>query len=172
MKSRKADLPTEGRFYLTPAGVGIAIICFFLPWGKFSCVGLHKSVSGAELGGSFWLVFWCALAALLVGGVLVALRREAQARMVVLACSVFAFWILVQNGIRLSRGLSTPLGHIRPEHIGVSPRPGGVGTLLGFVVAAAGSFLLRSRGEPAPAGAGAMAPTSPDDLSGLDASRR
>ena len=166
MKPSRTEVPTEWRFLLSPAGAGIALICFFLPWGRFSCVGLHKSVSGADLGGSFWLVFWAALVLVLAGGVLVLLRREAQARILVLACTAGAFWILAQNAIRLSRGLSTPLGHIRPEHVGVSPRPGGVGTLLGFAVAAAGSFLLKPRQEFAPAGSRAETAASPEDRSG------
>jgi hypothetical protein len=52
----------DKKVFLTPAGAIIALICFFLPWVKVSYAGKVKNVSGAEVGGIFWLVLVSALA--------------------------------------------------------------------------------------------------------------
>jgi hypothetical protein len=51
--------------WLTPAGAGIALICFFLPWIEFSCGAMKGTISGAEMGGVMWVVFVAALLSLL-----------------------------------------------------------------------------------------------------------
>ena len=145
----RMNLPLGWRFLVSPAGAGIALVCFFLPWGRFSCAGLHKSMSGAQLGGSFWSLFWVAFLLIVVGGVLVFLRREILAQALVLLCSLYALIFLVEKSIAFSRGVGTPLGHIHPQDVGISPRPGGIGTLLGFLLAAGGSLWLRPGSGPA-----------------------
>lgn len=48
----------SGSSFITPGGAGIAAICFFMPWVK-AC---GQSVSGAQMGGVFWVVFFAAVA--------------------------------------------------------------------------------------------------------------
>ena len=36
-------------YWITPAGAVFAIICFFLPWFKFSCGGTSNTISGFEI---------------------------------------------------------------------------------------------------------------------------
>ncbi len=133
-------MPTPVRLLLTPAGAGLALLCFFLPWGRFSCMGMHRVASGAGL--HFWGVFWAAFLILAAGGALVFLGRIRHAQIAVVGAALYALGFLVVQAVRFSRGIHTPIGSIDPGTVGISPRFGGVGTVIGFVVAAAGAFLL------------------------------
>ncbi len=129
------------RMLLTPVGAGIALFCFFLPWGRFSVRVIHKTMNGAGL--HLWGLFWAALLILVAGGVLVFLSRIALARIVTAVASLASLGFLVAQAIRFTQGIHTPVGAIHPEHFGVSPGPGGTGTAMGFVLALFGALLLR-----------------------------
>ena len=53
-------LPQLLKAFLSPAGAGLVLICFFLPWVRVSCAGKEMIISGHTLGGVFWLVLGAA----------------------------------------------------------------------------------------------------------------
>jgi len=53
------------KIYITPTGAIIAIIFFFIPWVKMSCMGETRYASGADLSGVFWIIFGAAVLILL-----------------------------------------------------------------------------------------------------------
>ena len=137
---------------ISPAGGILALICFFLPWGQFTCAGIDRTLSGAQIGGSFWIVFALALAipASIVAGFL--LRQHRRARRTVIVCSLAALAIILVRQVGFVRGHETGFGRLRAEDVGVRLRLGGAGTVLGLLIALAGSIAvgLRSRREETP----------------------
>ena len=130
------------RHCLAPAGGAIAAICFFLPWGRFSFLVMHKSASGHTVGGSAWVIFALAVIVMVTGVVLPRLRRPASARAVVFSVAVLGLLCFVFKANALARGVWTPFGRIQPQDIGVKPGLGGQGTAAGFLLAIVGSFFL------------------------------
>ena len=145
MKFGPVRSPSDWHWLVTPAGAGLALVCFFLPWGRFSCTALHKTVSGVGLGGSFWTVFLAILVLLVAGGAAVFLGRYSLARALVVICCVYSFSFLVVKARIMAQGVHTPVGHIRPPGIGAQPHLGGVGFLLGLLLAAGGTSLMTTR---------------------------
>lgn len=127
---------------LAPAGGAIAAICFFLPWGRFSFLVMHKSASGRTVGGSAWVIFALAVIVMVAGVVLPRLRRPASARAVVFSVAVLGLLCFVFKANALARGVWTPFGRIQPQDIGVKSGLGGQGTAVGFLLAIVGSFFL------------------------------
>ena len=120
---------------LSPAGAAFALVCFFLPWGRFSCAAVRITRSGAELGGSLWIVF-AAAAAIVVGSVvLVVLGRVKRARLLLALIAAAGLVVLVMSQLRLAAGARTPLGRMHPEDLGVKVGLGGIGTALGLLLA-------------------------------------
>lgn len=132
------------RLWLTPSGALLAVICFFLPWGRFSCCGIERRASGAETGGWLWLVFGCAVLA----GVAVILghrlRRLEAGRVAAFGAALLGLLFLVWQAIEFSRGVRTPLGRIRPAQAGIDPAFGLIGTVGGLLVALVGALSLAS----------------------------
>jgi hypothetical protein len=129
------------RIFISPAGALLAAVCFFLPWGQFSCAGMSRTLSGAEIGGVFWIVFAAALAippTLAAGWVL---RRLRLARIGVAGLALLALGILFFEQIGFARGQETGFGRVHAQNVGVQLRPGGAGTVLGLLIALAGSTL-------------------------------
>jgi hypothetical protein len=136
---------SASNIFTSPAGAAIAAICFFLPWAKFSCGGMHDTASGADLGGILWIVFIAAIASL---GAFFYFRSQNQtekAKPIILWSSLGALAILVIRYIMFMSGEKTEYGTIRPKDIGFSIQFGAIGTLIGFVVALFGTrFLSRT----------------------------
>jgi hypothetical protein len=135
---------TLARLLLSPAGAILTLVCFFLPWGRFSCMGVNQSMSGAQLGGEVWLVFFSALV-VLAAGVAFLLRSWNSAWLATVLGSVLGLLVLGAKVISVLRGVRTPWGRIRPQDIGVDPHVGGVGTVLGLLLALGGALLLWPR---------------------------
>lgn len=136
-----AGRPTGWRFFLSPAGALLAAVCFFLPWGRVSCAGVEREVSGAEVGGWLWLVF-AAAAILLVAPF--AGRRLARPRAihaVARGAALFGPVFLCWRAIEFSRGARMPFGRVHPEQVGFEPAVGFAGTVLGLLMALAGAWL-------------------------------
>jgi hypothetical protein len=129
---------------ISPAGAVLALFCFFLPWGRFTCAGFNRALTGAQIGGSFWLVFALALAipASVAAGFL--LRQQRRARLTVLVCSLAALAIILVRQINFVRGHETGFGRVHAEDVGVRLRFGGAGTVLGLLIALAGSIAWRA----------------------------
>ncbi len=148
------------KIMLSPAGAGIAMICFFLPWVEFSCGELRQNMSGAEIGGIFWVVFAAAVLILLAYFYFRNSDELAKARPVVLLCSLTALAILsykyldfksgAQDGIAGLNQLSQMAGMQQFENgqemqipeVGIKIKIGGYGTIVGFVLALVGGFML------------------------------
>jgi len=143
-KSADTTAPSDNKRFITPAGAGIALICFFLPWASFSCMGEVKYQSGADLGGIFWIVFLAALAILAAYFVFSNNKQLKKAKPIVIASSLIALGILLYQYIRYSVGVETDLGKIKLEDIGFSLQFGGVGTVIGYILALFGTTYLES----------------------------
>jgi hypothetical protein len=137
------------RFLLGPIGALLTGICFFLPWGRCSWLGIERRASGAETGGWPWIIPACAgivIVATIAGRLL---RRMKLARALSFGAALLGLLFLLEQTVEVSRGLHTPLGRLRPDQLGVRPAFGFFGTVLGLIVALAGAIILRpaSRAE-------------------------
>jgi hypothetical protein len=127
----------------SPAGAILAIVCFFLPWARISCAPVvNKTVSGATLGGAFWLV--PVLAAAVVALFLVSKRIGGFARAwpIIILAPVAALAIIAIQSLRLASQTRFGIGS---DDVGFSLRAGSVGTVAGLLVALAGGLLLKPR---------------------------
>jgi hypothetical protein len=136
------------RTLVSPAGALLALVCFFLPWGRFSCAGISRTFSGPEIGGICWTVFAAALAIPLVVGAAALLRKLHFARIAVAACALAALVVLLIEQANYVRGHETGFGRVHGEDVGVQLGLGGAGTVLGLLIALAGSMLLGWRRRP------------------------
>jgi len=134
---------------VSPAGAMLAVLCFFLPWGRFSCAGISRTLTGAQIGGVFWIAFAAALAIPLVIGAGLLLRRLHVARLAVAGLAFLGLAILLIEQTRFTHGQATGFGHVHARDVGVQLRLGGAGTVLGLLIALAGSMLPGWRRRPA-----------------------
>jgi apolipoprotein N-acyltransferase len=95
------------KIWLTPAGAAIALICFFLPWVEFSCGEMRKSISGAEIGGIFGVVFAAAALSLLAFFYFKNTDELPRAKPIVILCSLVALAILIYRYFGFKSGAKT-----------------------------------------------------------------
>ena len=134
--------------FLTPAGAGIAIVSFFLPWIQISCLGTSR-YSGLDFGGIYWTVF--AMAALMLLGffLLWKLKRLDLLRTVALIAVTASFAVIFYGCLAMSGGKRVLLIHLGPDDVHLKLHAGGYGTIVGYVMAVAGTVLYKKpRGEP------------------------
>lgn len=134
----------DSKIFLSPSGAIISIICFFLPWVRFSCMGEVKNSSGADMGGYFWLVFVAALAILLIFFIFYNRQELVKAKPLIILSSLIALGVILFQYIKFAAGENTEFGRVKPEDIGLSIQFGGIGTLIGFILSLIGSFFLKS----------------------------
>ena len=134
----------DNKIFLTPSGAIISIICFFLPWVRFSCMGEVKNASGADLGDSFWIVFVAALAILLIYFIFYSKKELPKAKPFIIISSLIALGVMLFQYIKFSAGENTEFGRISPQDIGLSIQFGAIGTIIGFILSSIGSFFLDS----------------------------
>jgi len=133
---------------LSPAAALFAGICFFLPWAQFSCAGKTWRITGPNLGGVLWLVPILAAIMVAVFVFFFSRRQGEKSRLVFMIGSLAALVIIAYKIIRLATGPRPLFGLIKPEQVGFRIHWGGVGTILGFVLALFGtSFLKRERDQ-------------------------
>ena len=135
-----------GKFsiFLTPAGAGIAIICFFLPWVRVSCGTITVEASGARIGGVLWLVLTAAVI-ILAAFIYLYLRRQRQLfrlKLISLISSATAIIIMLYKFISAFAGGG---GIIKLSDIWPVIRIGAIGEFLGFVLAIGASISIRSK---------------------------
>jgi hypothetical protein len=153
----------DKKLLLTPAGAGIALVCFFLPWVEFSCGEMKKSISGSEMGGIFWVVFGAAALCLLAFFYFKNNEEVERAKPVVILCSLVALGIILYKYFDFKSGAQTGLQGLSqlsqmpnfqgtfgdqanmPE-IGIHIKYGGIGTIVGFVLSLLGGLTLGSSG--------------------------
>lgn len=150
--------------WLTPAGAGIALICFFLPWIEFSCGSMKGSISGAEIGGVIWVVFVAAVLSLLAFYYFRNYDELDRAKPVVILSALVAIAIMVnkyfnyKSGMGCCQGGMEQLGNIpaMKEILGESTdipnfdynvKFGAYGTALGFLISLIGSNFLDKQGS-------------------------
>jgi hypothetical protein len=153
----------DKKILLTPAGAGIALVCFFLPWVEFSCGEMRKSMSGAEIGGIFWVVFGAAALCLLAFYYFRNSDEVERARPIVILGSLVALGILIykyfdfksgaQDGLQglsqlsqMPNFQSSPGEQMNIPDIGFNIKYGGIGTIVGFVLTLLGGLTLGSGG--------------------------
>lgn len=145
--------------WLTPAGAGIALICFFLPWIEFSCGGMKGTISGAEIGGVLWVVFVAALLSLLAFYYFRNYDELDRAKPVIILSALVALAIIIyryfnyKSGMNCFQGGAGQLSEIPalkgflgdstqiPE-FGFKIEFGAYGTLIGFLISLIGSHFL------------------------------
>lgn len=151
-RDARSEAPEDKRVFISPAGAAVAVVCFFLPWVEVSCNSFGgrqiQSVSGADIGGVLWIVFVAAVAIIVAVLVHRAQNQTHKAQPIVILCSIAAFVVMLIQYVRFSNdtsGQQTPFGKIRPEDLGFSfsLQIGGIGTLLGFVLALIGCAFLK-----------------------------
>lgn len=120
--------------FITPAGAGIAIICFFLPWVRISCLRdlEFTGLEIAQLKDVYWLVLAGEVAALVLWtlGALKILRRSALGVAAAAALALAVIFAPVLRGER-TRGLDLEL------------QAGAYGTVLGLTAALLGAISWR-----------------------------
>ena len=134
---------------ISPGGAILALVCFFLPWGRFSCAGYSRRLSGAQLGGSFWIVFAAAAAIPAIVATGLVLRQHRRARRIVTACSLVGLAVALMRQIEFVRGHETGFGRLHARDVGVQLHLGGAGTVLGLLIALAGSIRIVPRSRRA-----------------------
>ncbi len=132
--------------FLTPAGAGIAIICFFLPWVRVSCGTITVEASGGRIGGILWLVLAAAL--IILAAFIYRYFRQRRdlfkLKLITLLSGGAAIIIMIYKFISAFAGDGAD---IRLSDFWSVIRFGAIGELLGLLMAMGGAFVYR-RVEP------------------------
>jgi hypothetical protein len=126
----------------SPAGAGIILICFFLPWVRVSCGGRSMTMSGANLGGVFWIV--AILAAIMLGSYIYFKTRRSsyKSKMILLGGAVVSVIVIVFQTIRLVYYTDIPF-YIPSAMIGFRVKLGAWGIILGHIMIIASAQFMR-----------------------------
>lgn len=130
--------------FLSPSSAGIILICFFLPWVKFSCAGTTKYASGADLGGPLWIVFVSAIAILAAFFYFKKEKQLKKSKPIIILASISSLFIILYKYIRLLTGMKTEFGNITAKDIGFSVHIGGVLTIIALIISLVGIKYLNS----------------------------
>jgi TRAP-type uncharacterized transport system fused permease subunit len=133
--------------FLTPAGAVIALICFFLPWVKFSCSGIEQTVSGFQIGGELWIVFAAAFIILFVFYFFRNQKQLNKARPVVILSAVVGLAVLLFKFLKFATPQKTEFGTMTPKDMGLSIQFGAIGTVIGLILALIGSSFLKTQDD-------------------------
>jgi hypothetical protein len=130
--------------FISPAGAILAIICFFLPWAKFSMI-IQQTFIGFKLveDDAYLLLVLIAPAAIL--GVFFYMKSRNQvwkSKPYLLISSCVALLVLLYEFIQFNIGVQTPWGNYTPKDVGFSLQFGFYGTIIAFVISAIGGLLL------------------------------
>lgn len=125
--------------FLTPAGAGIAIISFFLPWVRVSCGTITVEASGARIGGIFWAVFAVAVAIFLAFFYFWRIRQLLKIRLAVITGAVFSLTVMLY---RFFDAFGGEPSDIKFSDLGGALRYGAVGEFLGMLAAIWGMLFI------------------------------
>ena len=140
----------DQKVFITPAGALVALICFFLPWVKVSCMGV-KTMTGADIAsqnGLFYLIPLAAVAILVAYFFFKKVNDLKKIRLVTWISAGIALAIMIVEYLRLSGGTKTEFGTISAKELGLSIEFGAIGSLLGFVAALVGLRFLKTGAAP------------------------
>ncbi|OGC92036.1 MAG: hypothetical protein A2W25_08850 [candidate division Zixibacteria bacterium RBG_16_53_22] len=135
----------------SPAGAGIILICFFLPWLKVSCGTKDVTLSGSGIGGVFWVIFGLALVALAAFIVLRGRLGAIWLKSIFISCSLVSAAIILYKYIAVINDPDIPF-YVPSKMISFEFRPGAVGLIIGLLLAAFGAPLIRSVTGKKPSG--------------------
>ncbi|NLI16991.1 MAG: hypothetical protein GX409_11960 [candidate division Zixibacteria bacterium] len=153
----------DKKIWLTPAGAGIALVCFFLPWVEFSCGEMKQSISGSEIGGIFWVVFAAAALCFLAFFYFKNSDEVERARPIIILGSLVGLGILLYKYFDFKSGAQTGLqglsqlsqmqgfqsqfgAQAQLPQMGFHIKYGGIGTIIGFVLLLLGGLTLGGGG--------------------------
>lgn len=132
-----ADQNSRIKALLTPAGAAIAMISFFLPWIRISCLG-KSSYGGYQFGGIFWIIFAMAALILIAYFALKLLKRLNLLRFIVIGCVIIATIVVVYGCLTVAGGKRILLIRLGPDDVNLRLHVGSYGTILGFIMALGG----------------------------------
>lgn len=135
--------------WLSGGGAIIVLICFFLPWIEFSCSGVKESLSGADIGGIYWLIFLLSLIALILFLTFTGIKQAKKAAPYIIISSIISLGIMIWKIIEFYQGedVGYGLGKIKPSEIGLSLKAGIYGTIIGLIVTLIGAFFLKNEND-------------------------
>jgi hypothetical protein len=120
----------DKKFFLTPAGAMVILICFFLPWVKVSCGRTVKSFSGSQIGGIVWLVFVAALAIIAAFFYFRNRKQIEKSKPVAIFGSIVAFGVIFIKYAGLAWGQKNLLVKAGSKVINCTIQIGGIGTII------------------------------------------
>lgn len=138
------------KILIIPVGAIIAIICFFLPWFRFSLGDANITMSGNFLGDEFWIVFAVAIIILATYFYFISSKQSHKAKIAILISSNVAIAIMIIRYIMLQQGWKTDFGTIRPEDFGLTIQIGAILTVIGFFISELGISFLEAPAKSAP----------------------
>jgi hypothetical protein len=124
--------------FLSPAGAGIAVICFFLPWIKASCGPITVEANGVRIGGIFWLVLAAAVLTLVLFAVFWKLRLMGIFKLASISCAAIALGTIIYKFVDAFAGNASKIDF---SEIGSMLRIGAFGTLTGLAMIILGAVL-------------------------------
>jgi hypothetical protein len=134
----------DKKVFLTPAGAILALICFFLPWIKVSCAGKVNYLSGAEIGGIFWLVFLAPLVIIVAFFYFRSRRQLERLKPIAILSSLFALAVIFIRYISLAWEQKSVVAKAGSKVIGCTIQVGAIGTVIGFILAIVGAGFLKT----------------------------
>jgi hypothetical protein len=135
------------REIISPAGAGIVIICFFLPWMRVSCGTKKMLLRGSDMGGALYVVLIAAVAMIVAFGIYKFLGQPHKARYIFLGASLLAIGTIVYEYVSVALDPKIPF-YIPGKMIGFELKIGAFGTILGLILAGLGWLLLRHPESP------------------------
>jgi hypothetical protein len=136
--------PGNWKAFLSPTGAGIVLICFFLPWVRVSCAGKEIIISGANLGGIFWLVFVAGILTLLSSIYFKRRGKIKNAKPIMLICAVIALGTIAYKYISAVRNPDIPF-YVPASAINVDIKIGAIGTIAGLLMITADAIIFRAK---------------------------
>lgn len=134
------------RSYLIPVGAILTLICFFFPWVKASTMGLGLvTMSGAKVGGLFWLVPICAVLVLAVYVIFLGVRQLGKAKSLLLVLSLAALVALILKFITIASADQPFWTTIAVKAVKVSFKWGIWDTLAGILIMLLGALRLKPK---------------------------
>lgn len=132
---------------ISPAGAGIVLICFFLPWLRVSCGTKKVILRGADMGGALYVILGAAVVMIAAFAIYKYLGQAHKSRFVFLWASLLAIGTIVYEYISVMLDPKIPF-YIPGRMIGIELKIGAFGTILGLFLAALGGILLRQPDSP------------------------
>ncbi len=120
----------NGLSYVSVIGSSVSALCFFAPW--VGCSG--QSISGADLGGSFWLVLLVSVVSLISFFFFKYVNQISKAKIFISICSAIGIIFLIYKYIDFQSNEFTEAFEIKW---------GGIATLLGFIISLIGVSFLK-----------------------------